>query len=114
MKMDERSNVNLSALVRVLGAFVVLAAFLYAGVWGLYQHFRTQDESRNVRRSLVEAGPPVPPEPRLQINPQEEFQKYLRKQKEILNSYGWVSREAGVVRIPIDRAMELVVEREKR
>jgi hypothetical protein len=29
----------------------------------------------------------------------------------ILNSYGWVDEEAGVVRIPIDRAMELTLER---
>ncbi len=31
------------------------------------------------------------------------------QQLEVLNSYGWVDREKGVVRIPIDRAMELVI-----
>lgn len=31
------------------------------------------------------------------------------QQLELLNSYGWVDREQGVVRIPIDRAMELVI-----
>jgi hypothetical protein len=28
-----------------------------------------------------------------------------------LSSYGWVDREAGIVRIPIDRAMDLLAER---
>jgi hypothetical protein len=28
-----------------------------------------------------------------------------------LNSYGWVDRTAGIARIPIDRAMQLLLER---
>ena len=32
------------------------------------------------------------------------------EQLEQLNSYGWVSQPEGVVHIPIDRAMELVVQ----
>ncbi len=31
------------------------------------------------------------------------------QQLEVLNSYGWVDREKGVVRIPIDRAIEMVI-----
>lgn len=31
-----------------------------------------------------------------------------------LNSYAWESREAGVVRIPVERAMELVVQEDRR
>jgi hypothetical protein len=29
----------------------------------------------------------------------------------MLSSYGWLDRNAGVVRIPIDRAMKMTVER---
>jgi len=32
-------------------------------------------------------------------------------EKTTLNSYGWVDREAGVVRIPIDRALDLAAQR---
>jgi hypothetical protein len=28
-----------------------------------------------------------------------------------LNGYGWVNKEQGIVRIPIERAMELIVEK---
>jgi hypothetical protein len=36
--------------------------------------------------------------------------KELRAREDIeLNSYGWMDQETGVVRIPIDRAIELVV-----
>jgi hypothetical protein len=32
------------------------------------------------------------------------------KQEDELNSYGWVDQSAGVAHIPIDRAMDLIVE----
>jgi hypothetical protein len=36
----------------------------------------------------------------------------LREQQaKQLNSYGWVDQKAGIVRLPIERAMELTVEK---
>src|SRR5262249_59631246 len=109
----EREDVNVSSFKRFLLVAIVILAVIHVGVWSLYQYFRHQDQRRDVRRTLVEARSPIPPEPRLQVDPQADFQEYLRKQQETLRSYGWVSRAEGKVRIPIDRAMELVVEREK-
>jgi hypothetical protein len=40
--------------------------------------------------------------------PYEALQQLDAGQLEILSSYGWVSEADGVVRIPIERAMELV------
>ena len=40
-----------------------------------------------------------------------ELAEFRLRQAKLLSSYGWVDREAGVVRIPIDRAMDLVAER---
>ena len=110
----EREDVNVSSLRRFLLLAIVIIAVIQVGVWWLYQYFRNQDQRRDVRRTLVEVRSPIPPEPRLQVNAQTDFQEYLRKQKETLKSYGWVSRAEGKVRIPIDRAMQLVVEKEKQ
>jgi len=33
------------------------------------------------------------------------------KEEQTLNTYGWVDQKAGVVRIPIERAMQLIAER---
>lgn len=38
----------------------------------------------------------------------------LAEQEAKLNRAGWIDREKGVVAIPIDRAMELVVEERKK
>jgi hypothetical protein len=121
MKQDGRSeelkhqgtDVKFSAIITAAAIFVVIAAFIHIGVWLLYRYVREEDRARDVRRTFLETKAPVPPEPRLQVDPSEEFQKYLQQEKEILNSYAWTSRADGKVRIPIDRAMDLVVEKEK-
>lgn len=49
--------------------------------------------------------------PRLQLAPPEDLKRFRAREDEELNSYGWIDRTAGVVRIPIGRAMELVLQR---
>jgi hypothetical protein len=39
--------------------------------------------------------------------PEEMLAEVRARDRETLNSYGWVDREKGVVRIPVDEAMEL-------
>jgi hypothetical protein len=59
---------------------------------------------------LIEQPAPVPPEPRLQIDPEEDLRRYREEQLRKLNSYGWASAGEERIRIPIERAMELVVQ----
>lgn len=47
----------------------------------------------------------------LQSDPRAHFEVWDAEQRELGASYGWIDREAGVVRIPVGRAMELLVER---
>jgi len=53
----------------------------------------------------------VPPEPRLQVHPADELKALRQHEDELLNNYGWVDQKAGVVRIPIDKAMDLMAQR---
>ena len=50
----------------------------------------------------------LPPEPRLQVSAPKDLKQYKGAQEEILNSYGWVDQNAGVVRIPIERAIDIL------
>jgi hypothetical protein len=106
---------DLSVRASVLfGAFLLLAAVVvHLVVWLLYIHFGTEAASTDVRQyPLAQVGRPVlPPEPRLQVHPREDLKLLRRQEDAILSSYGWVDRSAGVVRIPVDRAMQLVIER---
>jgi hypothetical protein len=114
MSEHEHSDLSPGLIVKAAIAFLVATVAIHIGVWWLFQFYRTQDERRDVRRTLVEEPAPVPPVPRLQVNPHEDLETYLQAQRQTLNSYGWVSRDEGRVRIPISRAMELVAEQEKK
>lgn len=54
---------------------------------------------------------PVP----LSVGPAEERKAKLAdvnaKQNEIISTYSWVDQPSGVVRIPVERAMKLIVEK---
>jgi hypothetical protein len=46
-----------------------------------------------------------------QAAPDEALKQLRATEEALLTTYGWADRENGVVRIPIDRAMELLLER---
>ncbi len=50
----------------------------------------------------------LPPEPRLQVIPEEDLIVLRETEEKKLNSYGWVIRTAEIVQIPIERAMHLI------
>jgi hypothetical protein len=47
------------------------------------------------------------PQPQLQTNPSVDLQNYLQHKQDELNSYGWIDRKSGTVRIPIARAIDI-------
>lgn len=51
------------------------------------------------------------PEPRLEENERNELTDFRLQEEKALNSYAWIDQKAGVVRIPIERAMQLEVQR---
>ena len=50
-----------------------------------------------------------PPAPRLQANPAADLAAERAQQRQRLQSYRWVDRDAGIAQIPIERAMALLV-----
>jgi hypothetical protein len=48
--------------------------------------------------------------PMLETNERTQLRDFLMNQENQLNSYGWVDQKSGIAHIPIERAMELIVE----
>jgi hypothetical protein len=59
-----------------------------------------------VSQTFKENGAPM-----LEHDERGQFKDFLLKQEDQLNSYGWVDQQAGVAHIPIEHAMDLIVER---
>lgn len=51
------------------------------------------------------------PQPHLQIQPAQELRQLRAEEDSVLSSYAWVDRAHGIVRIPIERAIDLLLER---
>jgi hypothetical protein len=109
----EESDVNIRAIFGFGAALFVVAIVVHLLIWVLFRYFDGR-ERLNVPAEYPLAaaqGNRLPPEPRLQENPRQDLSDLRAKEDQILGTYGWVDRNAGVVRIPIDAAMKLVLER---
>jgi hypothetical protein len=94
-------------------ALLVSAALIYLIVWGLFLYFSGQAGRRgsSITRFTQQLPQPLPPEPRLQTDPHGDLLRLRESEDQTLTTYGWVDRNAGIVRIPIEQAMKLTVER---
>jgi hypothetical protein len=109
----EQRDVNLKPVViSTIGLLVVLAV-AFALMVGLFDLFAFQEARLSPPANPLAAaeGRRLPPEPRLQSHPLRDLQDLRRAEREILDSYAWVDKNAGVVRIPVARAMELLATR---
>ena len=89
---------------------VILIQIILGGYLGLLKHKPTPTDNWQQVARPQGAGRPLPPEPRLQISPPADLQVFRRREEAELHSYGWVNRTSGIVRIPIERAMDLVLQ----
>jgi len=106
----ERRDASIRGLLQfAFWMAVVLAVTLVAMRWTFKYYSR-----------MAPLGPPaspftnvrvLPPSPRLQANPHQELVDYCQAQEQEVRTYGWIDRRSGIVRIPVDRAMDLLLER---
>ncbi|HTM51405.1 MAG TPA: hypothetical protein VL285_22070 [Bryobacteraceae bacterium] len=106
----ETRDVNVRAVTRFglgLVAGIILAVFL---MWYLFDRFALRETRRSPRPETMAASNPrkEPPEPRLQKAPVLDLREFRAGEDAVLHTYGWVDPEKGVVRIPVERAMEIV------
>jgi hypothetical protein len=99
--------------VRSLGKFglallVILVAVLVSMRW-MFAYF-AKSQQLGPPASPFENARVLPPQPRLQVQPRLDLQAYCEGQAQLLNTYGWVDPHNDVVRIPVDRAMDLIIQ----
>jgi hypothetical protein len=111
-RRHETSDADVRSIVKfAVGLFLTIAVSLWV-VSALFNYFVAHQELgpptspfENTRKL------PPPGVPRLQVAPPQELGQYRKGQEELLHSYSWVDQKAGIVRIPIDRAMEVLIQR---
>jgi len=119
--MAENSNFEESAgyerrdlSPRAIALFGVGLAVTLVVVTAAVTVFQIYAGSRYAGRQPPQRPPvvtPEPTEPRLQVGGASELRTMREAEERSLGTYGWVDPQAGTVRIPIDRAMEILAQK---
>lgn len=105
----EASDVHPGRIALVGGGGLAFIALLVLVPWGLIALLELGAAPRPA--TAVERAIQAPPEPRLHPQPGHALEEVRSRARRRLESYGWVDREAGLARIPIDAAMAILAER---
>lgn len=95
MRTGDDLNPSLTALVGIIGALVLVGI-----IASLQALFYWAEKSEVARKQAAQAP--------------AELTRLRAEQLEALNSYRWIDQPHGVVAVPIDRAMQLIVEEQAR
>jgi hypothetical protein len=123
-EMDfEREDLGAKPILIFLLALIigcVVVALVLKGLYSYldsYQNHHQAAQSPLVQQTTTDTRNVEPgdikkfPQPRLESGETTEINDFRMQEEQTLNSYGWVDQQAGVARIPIDRAMALLAQR---
>jgi hypothetical protein len=108
----ERKDVDVPALFTIVALLALSCIAIFIVVTIMMRYFKAHEPAVTAGRTNI----PVTharefPQPRLQVKPGASLAELRAAEESDLNSYGWVDRKAGIARVPINRAMQLLLER---
>jgi hypothetical protein len=106
----ESSDLSIRAIIWFAVGLIVAGVVVHFTLGGLWSVLLERREPA-ARLSPYASPKQLPPAPRLQTNPPADLKAFRDSERRQMETYGWVNRPAGVVRIPIERAMDLVLQR---
>jgi len=101
----EQTDVNVVAVGKFGIALLLATILAMALLVGVFNYFKASEGGQAVTVDPTK----VFPHPQLQKTPIPDLATFHQAEDQVLNNYGWVDQQKGVVQIPIERAMELVV-----
>jgi hypothetical protein len=97
---------------RPVGIVTVLAIFLCFAAFLIVIHFAYHPTP--LLQAIDVPGDKLPPDQAWNATPEarlDYLQELRAKHEKQLSSYAWIDRKKGIVQLPIERAMELVVQK---
>ena len=132
----ERRDITVAGVIYFMVGLAVSAVVIHFIVAGMYKYLENRSEAQQRSISPLVTNPvrdtrTLPPEfktdsegtdyqkylqknfpePQLEIDERTELNKVRLYEEDRLSTYDYVDKDAGTVRIPIDRAMDLLVQR---
>lgn len=123
----ERQDIGVAPILYFLLSLAVAGLVVYFVVNGIYSYLEKQSEAQQTSVSPLVTNAPADtrklpsdyrnylqqnfPSPQLEIDERNQLDKIRIEEEQTLSTYDWVDEKGGTVRIPIDRAMDLVAQR---
>jgi len=120
----ERQDLQISGILYFLLGLVVVTGICLLGLRGVFAYLEHNEKgSQTAVSPLVTSvpedsrhvAPGYPqsafPNPKLEEDERGQLDDIRMNEEKVLYSYGWVDEKAGKVHIPIERAMDLIVQR---
>ena len=81
-------------------------------VYGIFQYLANNPLTTAPENPMAETDrQQFPPVPRIEDRPAIEVKDLRSEEDKVLSTYGWTDKKKGVVRVPINRAFELQLQR---
>ena len=106
------SDLNARAVLVVGIGLLLATALAAAAVWWLSVALRDTLAAEDPPPPILSEAqaPHVPPGPRVEVDPAALLRTLRAEENALLETYGWVDETSDVVRVPIERGMELLLE----
>ena len=121
----EGDGIGYRGLGWAMAVLAIVTLICYGIVVGLFKFMESRAVAGDTNRAPLAApraqpaivdgrlmpGTTTPPPATLLVNEPVNLQKFRAQEEHILTSYGWMDQNAGTIRMPIERAKELLMER---
>jgi hypothetical protein len=123
----ERRDIGIGVVLWFLVGLAVAGVIITIAVNGFYHYLDARSKAEQTPVSPLVTNVPTDtrhlptdyksylkqnfPSPQLEIDERTQLDQIRLQEEETLATYGWVDQKAGVVRIPIERAMDLIAQR---
>lgn len=123
----ERRDIGIAPVLYFLAALALSVLLVYLVADGMYSYLEKRSDAQQAPVSPLVTNAPRDtrklsadykdylkqnfPSPQLEIDERGQLDKIRTHEAQTLGTYDWVDQKAGTVRIPIDRAMDLIAQR---
>ncbi len=103
---EDMSGGTMARLIIALGVIVALLAFGMVGLRILFERLQASDRPP---LTAEQTTPVTPPAPNLQADPPMDLSRLRAREDQLLGTYAWADAGHTRARIPVDRAMSMLV-----
>jgi hypothetical protein len=107
----ERRDASPRWILGIVLGLICAGILIHLVIFGMFDFLKRRPQPTDVWQPVApNAGYNSSPSiPRLQVSPPRDWERFSAAEETQLNTYGWINRTAGVVRLPVERAMQLIL-----